>query len=246
MVSLRSRNVTDGPPSSRTNKAAACLPLACGLLADSSSVASSNSSAREESEASEKTDQLGDLSLYDYSDSEVDFDEELSVESTQTSVIESGSGLADQVIITANDSQATAPTDRISKSLRLSQHKRKRLDDGDTDIIEDSNGEGSSPVHRRKLRKAVSVQSYLESENLWMNKTLGVIEKSIKNCGRVTSLLDTGKPMGEVGGNNTKIPFTEIGRLLKKQEQALVNLQLYIQRCGARESKITGKWQRAK
>jgi hypothetical protein len=79
-----------------------------------------------------------------------------------------------------------------------------------------------------------------------MNKTLGVIEKSIKNYGRVTSLLDTGKPMGEVGGNNTKIPFTEISRLLKKQEQALVNLQLYIQRYGARESKITGKWQRAK
>jgi hypothetical protein len=127
--------VTDGPPSSRRNKAAACLPSACGLLADSSSVASSNSSAREESEASEKTDQLGDLSLNDYSDSEIDSDQELSVESTQTSVIQSGSGLVDQIIITANDSQATALTDRISKSLGLSQHKRKRLDDGDTGMF---------------------------------------------------------------------------------------------------------------
>jgi hypothetical protein len=79
-----------------------------------------------------------------------------------------------------------------------------------------------------------------------MNKTSRVIEKSIKNCRRVTSLLDTGKPVGEGGSNNTKIPFTEIGKLLEGQEQALVNLQLYIQRCGARENKITGKWQRAK
>lgn len=135
MVSLRSRNVTDEPTSSRNKKAAACLPPACGLLADSSSVASSNLSAREESEASEKADRLGDLSSNDSSDSEVNSDEELSDESTQTGVIESGSRLVDQGTIIDNNSQATAPIYRISKSLGLNQHKRKRLDDGDTSMF---------------------------------------------------------------------------------------------------------------
>lgn len=79
-----------------------------------------------------------------------------------------------------------------------------------------------------------------------MNKTLVVVEKSIKDCRGVISLLGTGKPAGEVGGNNTKFDFAEVGKLLERQKQSLVNLQLYIQRCGARESKITGKWQRAK
>jgi hypothetical protein len=121
--------VTDRALSSRKKEAGSCLPSAFGLLADNSSVASSNSS---ESEASEKTDRLGDLSPDDYSDSDVDSDEELPVESTQTSVLGSGSGLVNQVIITDNDSQATAPTGRVSKPLGLNQHKRKRLDDGDS------------------------------------------------------------------------------------------------------------------
>jgi hypothetical protein len=95
MVSLRSQKVTDRALSSRKNEAGSCLPSAFGLLADNSSVASSNSS---ESEASEKTDRLGDLSPDDYSNSDVDSDEELPVESTQTSVLGSGSGLVNQVI----------------------------------------------------------------------------------------------------------------------------------------------------
>ncbi|KFY32247.1 hypothetical protein V493_00380 [Pseudogymnoascus sp. VKM F-4281 (FW-2241)] len=246
MVSLRSRNVTGGPTSSCSKIAAACLPSACDLLADSSSVASSNSSAREESEASRRTDQLGDLSLNDYSDSETSSEEELAAESTQTSVMESTSGLLDRGIIIDNDNQAVVPTNRISKSLGLNQHKRKRLDDGDSTDSAISSGEGSRPVRRRKPRKAASVQTYLESENLWMNETSRVIEESIEDCRRVISLLRTGKHVGEVGGINTKVHNTEIGELLEKQERSMMDVQLYIQSCGARESKITGKWQRAK
>ncbi|OBT64126.1 hypothetical protein VE03_06286 [Pseudogymnoascus sp. 23342-1-I1] len=249
MVSLRSGNETNEPTSSRSKKAAACLHLDCGLLADSSSVASSNSPTREEFEASEKTDQVRDLSPNDYSDSEVNSDEEeISVESTQTSVIESESRLVDQGIIIDNNSQATALKYRISKSLGPNQHKRKRLDDGDTNIaiiVKDSNREGSSLVHRRTLRKAGSFHLYLEIENPWMNKTSRVVEKSIKDCRAVISLLGTGKLVGEVGGNNTIFDFTEAGKLLGAQEQLLVNLQLYIQRCGG-ESKIAGNWQREK
>lgn len=101
-------------------------------------------------------------------------------------------------------------------------------------------------MRRRIPRKAASVQSYLESENLWMNNTSRVIDESIENCKKVAILLGTGKPVGEVGGNNTKLPLAEITKLLERQEQGLENLRRYIQRCGASESKITGKWQRAK
>lgn len=111
-------------------------------------------------------------------------------------------------------------------------------------INEHSNAKGS-PVRRRKLRKVVSVQTFLESENLWMNETSQVIEKVIKDCRGIISLVRTGKPAGEVGGNDTTVHYTEIGKLLENQEQSLAYLQLYIQGCGAMESKITEEWQRS-
>lgn len=79
-----------------------------------------------------------------------------------------------------------------------------------------------------------------------MNKTSKVIEKLTEDCRRVISLVGTGKPAGEVDGNDTKVHYTEIGKLVEKQERSLAYLQLYIQRCGATERKITGKWQRTK
>lgn len=124
--------MTDRASSSRKKEAGRCSPSAFGLPADNSSIASSNSS---ESEASEKTDQLGDLSPNDYSDSDVDSDEELLGGSTQTSVLGSGKGLVNQVIITDNDRKDKTPMGRIGKPLGLNQYKRKRLDDGDSGMF---------------------------------------------------------------------------------------------------------------
>lgn len=258
--------------SSQRRKAIASPPLDCyldswrvlSLTTTSDQAGASDSSAREESEESESIDQVGDLPVNDYSNSEIDSDEESSAQSAQTSVVESGSGLVDEGITIAIDRQATVPRDKTSKSLGQNQHKRKRSDDGDTGmfsvaltqfgestltvvdkaIIEDSNGKGK--VRRSTLRKAVSVPSYLECENLWMNETSRVIERSIKDFRGVISLLDAGKPVDEVGGNNTETSFTEIGKFLEGQEQLLVDLHQYIRSCGVKESKITERWKRAK
>jgi hypothetical protein len=78
-----------------------------------------------------------------------------------------------------------------------------------------------------------------------MNKTSKSIEKVMKNCREILSLVRTGKPAHEVGADDTTVHYTEICKLLEKQEQSLALLQLYIQRCGAKESKITKAWQSA-
>jgi hypothetical protein len=117
--------------------------------------------------------------------------------------------IATDIIIDDNATQPAALKNRISE---LNQHKRKRLDEeiGDNAGMfsialrsfcgltvvdkaitnEDSNAKGS-PVRPYKTQKRVSVQTYFESENLWMNKTSQAIEKVIKDCGGIKSLVPT-------------------------------------------------------
>jgi hypothetical protein len=105
------------------------------LATTSDQAGASNLSGREESEESESIDQVGDLLVDDYRNSEIDSDEASSAELAQTGVVESGSGLVDEGITIAIDRQATATRDRASKSLGQNQYKRKRSDDGDTGMF---------------------------------------------------------------------------------------------------------------
>ena len=141
MVYLRSRFVADAPTASSSRKAAVGPLQAFSLLAESSSVASltttsyltnaPNLTAREGSEGSEPRDHVADLSVNDYGDNAVDSEkvhkvdvEETSIESIQTTVIESASGSADE-----SKFSQSIPPNTVGLDVELAQHEMECSED---------------------------------------------------------------------------------------------------------------------
>jgi len=101
-------------------------------------------------------------------------------------------------------------------------------------------GDTCPRVHPRKLRK-LSVRRYGGSENLWMVNTLEGIEAVIKGNEDAVELLAEESitlmdfEAFDINGGITK--------LLDEQKDTLIALKDYILACGAKEAKITRRWE---
>jgi hypothetical protein len=92
-----------------------------------------------------------------------------------------------------------------------------------------------------KLRK-LSVKTYANTENLWMGNTLEGIQIAEKTNKKALGLLEDEK---EMIGDMVGFDFNqEVIELLLKQKDTLAALKDYILCCGAKETKITKRWER--
>ena len=96
-------------------------------------------------------------------------------------------------------------------------------------------------VRPRKLRK-LSVRRYGGSENLWMGNTLEGIEAVVKGNKDAVELLDMQSDI-LLGFDAIRING-EIIKLLDEHQDTLAALKDYILECGAKEAKITKRWER--
>jgi len=110
-------------------------------------------------------------------------------------------------------------------------------------VVDD--GEGTCDINPafqpRKLRK-LSVKTYANTENLWMGNTLEGIQIAEKTNKKALELLEDEKERLEdmVGFDFNQ----EVIELLLKQKDTLAALKDYILCCGAKESRITKRWER--
>jgi hypothetical protein len=92
----------------------------------------------------------------------------------------------------------------------------------------------------RKLRK-LSVKMYANTENLWMGNTLEGIQIAEKTNKKALKLLEDEK---EILEDMVGFEFNQVIELLLKQKDTLADLKDYILRCGAKETRITKRWER--
>jgi outer membrane protein OmpA-like peptidoglycan-associated protein len=107
------------------------------------------------------------------------------------------------------------------------------------------NGGGTcdiSPAFQpRKLRK-LTVKTYANTENLWMGNTLEGIQIAEKTNKKALGLLEDKK---EVLEDMVGFDFNQdVIDLLLEQKDTLTDLKDYILRCGAKETRITKRWER--
>jgi hypothetical protein len=107
------------------------------------------------------------------------------------------------------------------------------------------NGGGTCDINPafqpRKLRK-LSVKTYANTENLWMGNTLEGIQIAEETNKKALGLLEDEEMLEDRVGFDFN---QEVIELLLKQKDTLAALKDYILCCGAKETRITKRWERS-